>query len=135
MKLLVYASQLHANQILKKLGKYIYNHIDGAFDFRYGSNECDVFITVLYQHAVFEGNTKKKRYDSDVEEMTLDLNSATYANKIRVNIIEIDPNKKTIGHDVYLPEVFQDLRYGYEKILKNVRRRIVKEFEDYDFLF
>jgi len=34
---------------VKRIGKYLYNHIDGAFNFKSTGNTFDVWITLLYQ--------------------------------------------------------------------------------------
>lgn len=71
----------------------------------------------------------------ETQEMTLDLNITTYANKIRINIIEMEPDEKTISFDTYEAFRFADPEVAKVVIERLVRRRISKEFEEYEFLF
>lgn len=126
-----------AGQLVNKVGKYIYKHLDGAFKYKVTGNTNDVYITVLYAipaNLVKKFNLTEDKY-KDVHEMTLDLNITTYSNKIRVNIIEISPEEKTIGYDLYPPEKLQDLLQARELIFDKVKKRICKEYEDWDFIF
>lgn len=128
---------LEAGQQVNRVGKYLYKHLDGAFKMTKGSNECDVYVTVLYQippEFLKKYNITEEQY-KDVNEMTLDLNIATYQNKVRINIIEVTPDEKTIGFDVYKPEQLENLQQSAELIFDKVCKRIAKEFQDYDFLF
>lgn len=125
MEYLISATQLSANQQVNRVGKYLYKHIDGAFKFRTSSNSCDILTTILYE---VPGS-------NDVQEMTLDLNITTYQNKLRVNIIELSPNERTIGYDLYDPLVLEDLEYAKRLILQKVVKRISKAYEEYNFLF
>lgn len=118
-------SKLSANQQVNRVGKYIYKNLDGAFKFKTSSNMCDVYITLLYE---VPGS-------NDVKEMTLDLNITTYQNKLRVNIIELTPQERTIGYDLYKPEDLMNLEEAKKTILQKVIKRISKAYEGYNFLF
>lgn len=126
-----------AGQLVNRVGKYLYKHLDGAFKFKISGNTYDVWMTVLYQ--IPPRLVKIYKLDNpkylDVNEMTLNLNITTYQNKIRVNVIEVTPEEKTIGFDVFPPEKLQDLRQAYELIYNKVVKRVSKEFEDFEFLF
>lgn len=127
-RLIIFSStqqKLSANQQVNRVGKYIYKNLDGAFKFKTSSNMCDVYITLLYE---VPGS-------NDVQEMTLDLNITTYQNKLRVNIIELTPNERTLGYDLYLPEKLEDLEEAKKMILQKVIKRISKAYQDYNFLF
>lgn len=127
-RLIIFSStqqKLSANQQVNRVGKYIYKNLDGAFKFKTSSNMCDVYITLLYE--VPSSN--------DVKEMTLDLNITTYQNKLRVNIIELTPQERTIGYDLYKPEDLMNLEEAKKTILQKVIKRISKAYEDYNFLF
>lgn len=128
---------LPAGQLVNKIGKYLYKHLDGAFKFNVSSNTYDVYITVLYQipSDLLELYTLNKSIYEKVNEMTLNLNITTYQNKIRVNIIEVTPEEKTIGFDVFPPDKLQDTRQACELIYNKVVKRVSKEFEDFEFLF
>lgn len=130
-------SQLQAGQQVNRVGKYLYKHLDGAFKIKNSGNTCDVYVTVLYQippEFLKKYGIEESKYQ-EVNEMTLNINITTYQNKVRINIIEVTPDEKTIGYDLYQPEELEDLQKSADKIFKRVCRRISKEFQDYDFLF
>lgn len=122
-----------AGQLVNKIGKYIYKHLDGAYKFEKTPNVCDVYITVLY--SIPANIAKTYNIDAELHEMTLNLNITTYQNKIRVNIIEMTPEECTIGFDVFPPEKLQDLNDALDLIYEKVKKRISKRYEDWDFIF
>ena len=40
---------MSANQQVKRVGQYLYRHIDGAYDYRSGPNSFDVYFILLYE--------------------------------------------------------------------------------------
>lgn len=126
---------LSANQQVNRLGKFLYKHIDGAFNYKKSSNMYDVYMTILYQLPVESQDMSKGKEFNDLHEMTLDINITTYLNKVRINIIEMTPEEKTIGYDLYEPEKLEDLVKASEIILKKIHKRISREFREYEFLF
>lgn len=126
---------LSANQQVNRVGKFLYKHIDGAFNYKKSSNMYDVYMTILYQLPVESQDESKGKEFNDLHEMTLDINITTYMNKVRVNIIEMTPEEKTIGYDLYEPEKLEDLFEASEGIMKKIHRRISREFREYEFLF
>lgn len=88
---------------------------------------CDVYFTLLYQDT---NSGSDKVYD-----MTIDLNITTYQNKVRVNIIEMDPNERTIGYDCYDPNSMKDLQNAKKMILNKIIKKVSNAYKDYDFLF
>lgn len=126
---------LSANQQVNRLGKFLYKHIDGSFNYKKSSNMYDVYMTILYQLPVDKQDEAKGKEFNDLHEMTLDINITTYMNKVRVNVIEMTPEEKTIGYDLYEPEKLEDLVKASETILKKIQKRISREFREYDFLF
>lgn len=127
--------KLAASQQVNRVGKYLYKHLDGAFKIKNSSNTCDIYSTVLYQIPYLKRIPGKGKEYNDVHEMTINLNITTYQNKVRINIIEMDPNERTIGYDLYKPEVLEDLDFACKLIYQKVCKRISKAYEDYDFLF
>lgn len=130
-------NNLQPAQLVNKLGKFMYKHLDGAFKIENTANMCDVYVTVLYAipREIIE---LYKIYDpkySDVNEMTIDINITTYQNKIRVDTIEKTPEEKTLGFDLFPPEKLLDLNKALELVYSKVCRRIEKEFDDFEFLF
>lgn len=120
-------TKLSANQQVNRVGKYLFNHIDSAYNYKKSGNMFDVYITAYYQDT--------SRLDSSVEEMNIDINITTYSNKLRINIISLDENEKTIGSDVYTPEFLEDLPKAYSKIMHRIKYRMSKEFSKYEFIF
>lgn len=112
-----------ASKQITRIGKYLYNHIDGAYKFSSGSNSYDVYIVISYKDS-----------SNEDKELNLDLNLTTYQNKIRMNIIALDPQEQTVGSDVFKPEEVQNLEAAYQKILQKVYKRIEKAFPDFEFV-
>lgn len=122
-------------QWVNKVGKYMYNNLDGAFKFKKSSNMYDVFITLLYQLKEEDRDPDKGEEYNDVHEMTLDLNITTYQNKLRVNVIEDDKNERTIGHFVVSEEKLQDLEAAKDLIYNKVIKQVSRAYDDFDFIF
>lgn len=127
--------KLQPAQVINQVGRYLYKHLDGAFKYQKSGNTFDIFTTVLYQIPYLQRIPGRGKEYNDVHEMTLNINLTTYANKIRVNVVEITPEEKTIGFDVYTPEQIQDPIRASSIIMDRIKRRITREFKDYDFLF
>lgn len=121
------------NKLVNQLGRYMYKRLDGALSFKTSVNQCEIITMVLYQNKLEDrtGNS----IDDEMKEMHLNINITTYQDKIRVNVIEISPNEKTIGSDIYKIDVMTDLVEAHEKIWDKVKRRIIREYQQYDFLF
>ena len=112
------------------VGKYLYNHLDGAFKYVKSGNMNDVYVTLLYQLKEELGGNP-----NDVQEMTIDINITAYQNKLRINTIEMDPMERTLGHDIMKPEELVDLKQTKEIIIWKVGNRIRKAYKDYVILF
>ena len=119
-----------ANKQVNRVGKYLYKHIDGAYKYDQHANECDVYVTLLYELKEEYGGVK-----NDVKEMTIDINITTYSNKLRVNTIELTPDKRTLGFDLIPPDKLVNLEDAKLLIEKIVRKRIQKAYKDYHILF
>lgn len=126
---------ISANQQVNKVGNYLYKHIDGAFKYKKSSNQYDVYFTLLYQVPYLQRIPGKGKEYNDVHEMTVDINITTYQNKLRVNVIELAPNERTIGYNLYRPEVLEDLPSAMARIWRNVIKQVSKAYKDYDFIF
>ena len=137
MKILCKSTSLHmaTNQKVKQIGKYIYNHIDGAFKYKSSSNMYDIYLTLLYQIPYWNRIPGKGSEYNDLHEMTIDINLTTYQNKIRVNTIEMTPNQRTLGYDIISPEKLQDTEEAMHLIYNKVKKRISRAYSEYDFLF
>lgn len=122
--------QMPASQQVNRVGKYLYKHLDGAYDYKKSGNMYDVYCTLLYQlKPEFGGEV------NDVKEMTIDINVTTYQNKLRINTIEMTPKERTLGFDLMKPEELIDLQKAMEIIIWKVGNRIRKAYKDYIILF
>ena len=123
---------LPASKQVKRIGQYLYKHIDGAYDFNSSSNNYDVYFLLLYE---LKKELREPGKDYPVEEMKININVTTYQNKVRINIIELTPKERTIGFDLYAPEKVQDLQKAYPVIMEKIYKRVYKAYEDYYFLY
>lgn len=126
--------KMQAGQQVNKIGQYLYKHIDGAFKIEKTGNMCDVYFMILYEIPKLQRRFGHPE-DRKMHEMHINLNITTYQNKIRVNVIEVSPEERTLGSYVFLPEVMQDLETAKKLILDKVVKRVSKVYEDYDFVF
>ena len=124
-----------ASQQVNKLGKYLYKHLDGAFEFKKSGNTFDVYSTLLYQLNPEYYGTEEDTGDHDVQEMTINISITTYQNKVRVNTIEVNPNARTLGFDIIPPDTLKDLEAARKLIVKKVGNRIRKAYHHYTILF
>lgn len=124
-----------ASKLVNQLGKYLYKHIDGAYEYEKSPNTFDIYMTVYYQVPQLSDKPGRGITYSDIYEMDLNLNLTTYSNKIRMNIIEISPEEQTVGFDVIPPEKLEDLPAAQNLILSRVEKRLRKYFDGYEFLF
>ena len=130
----IVASKLQGGQQVNRIGKYLYKHIDGAYDIKNSPNMCDVYIMLLYQIPKLERNFGHPE-EGEMHEMDIDINITTYQNKIRVNVIEISPEERTLGCYVISEEVLQNLEEAKDIILRKIVKRVSKVYEDFDFIF
>lgn len=124
-------AKLQGGQLVNTLGNYLYRHIDSAYNKEKSSNMIDIYFTVIYQ--LKEEN--RTPTDKDMHEMNLNINLTTYADKIRMNIIELSPEEVTIGFNTFSIDKLQDMNSAYTLIMNTVKKRLSKKYQDYDFLF
>ena len=128
---------LQANQMVNKLGNYLYKNIDSAYKFDKKSNMYDVYFVVYYEiperiRKVYNLNSPEY---TKVNEMEINLNITTYQNKVRIDTIEVTPEARTLGFDLFPPEKLQDLHEAKILVMNKVQKRIQKRFEDFEFIF
>ena len=128
---------MNLNQQIIKIGKYLYKHLDGAIRQKSSGNTYDVNFLVLYQlPRLMQVPGRQAEGYNDMHEMILNINLTTYANKIRMNVTEISPNEKTLGHIVIDDEdMLSDLASLRKYALNRIHRWLYKEYEAYEFLF
>lgn len=120
--------------IVNRVGTYLKNNIDGAYNLKRSSNTCDVYMMVLYQIPQ-EHRRPNNREDEEMLEMDLDINVVGYDNKIRINVIEVSESEKTLGSYTYKKEQLEDLEKLKDSILDKIQKKLIKEYSDYDFVF
>ena len=125
-------------RLVNTLANYLHKHLDGSWKpVVKKANECDVYVDVYFQipsEVLDLYHIEDDRY-RNLNTVELNLNITTYQNKIRVNTIEVTPDAKTLGFDLFPPEKLQDLNEALKLIKQKVEKRIVKEFGHYDFIF
>ena len=124
---------LQPGAIVNQLGKYMYKHLDGAYKFEKHPNMFDVYTVVIY--SIPSDIVKLYKLYADTNEIELNISITTYADKIRVNITEVSPEEKTIGHDTFPLDIFTDMNKAYDIVYRKIVKRLTKEFSDFDFLF
>ena len=122
---------LPANKQVKRIGQYLYKHIDSAYDMKKSPNMVDIYFIILYQ--------KKEEFrtsdDREMHEMSININITTYQDKVRINILEVSPQERTIGFDTYKTEKLENLNEAFVMIMNKFQKRMNKAFEEYDFIF
>ena len=123
------------NQLINKVGKYLKKSIDGAYSYSTGVNVCFVKLIAYYQIPKFPDKPGGEITYSDMKEMVFEIGLTTYSNKVRVNIIELDPKEQTIGHFVVEPKKLYDMVEARKLILDKINKILNKYFEGYIFIF
>lgn len=118
------------SQLVNKVGKYLYNHLDGAYKYSKDRNTYDVYVTLLYELKPEYGGIP-----NDVQEMTINISITTYQNKIRVDTIEMTPKERTLGFDLFKIEDMYDMELAMSIIKWKVGNRIRKAYQNYNILF
>lgn len=137
MKIYIRALDEHLNPktapltlLVKQLGNEIYKYMYGRDKRKSSSDMFDIWSTMVFGLKEEFGG-----YPNDLEKMTVNINITTYSNKIRVNTIEVSPEEKTLGCDIYVPAKFDSVRSMFNKIFQNISKHIKDEYRDYDILF
>lgn len=121
------------NQLLNRVGKYLYKHIDGAYKKVQSANKYDIYMIVYYQVPIDKRDSSEET--DEVQEMKININLATYSNKIRVNLTEITPEEFTIGSIIFPAEKLENPQEAMIKINQKVRKSLEKHYKEYDFIF
>lgn len=110
---------------VKKIAKYVWSRISGRTKLTFRPNES-VIDMFLYYHT--------GRQEDPVEEVDIQLSLTAYSGKLRLNVINMSDNEKTLLHttiDASGKEP-EDIR---SEIMESVRRALSKEYTEYDFIF
>lgn len=125
MKIYLRAGQeMPASLQVTRVGKYLSKHLDGVYKTAKDRNTYDVYVNFMYQPYPEYTETPP------VNSLNIIISITTYQNKIRVNTIELTPEEKTLGCDVFSPGVMQDLENAKYLILKAVKKNVHKAYPD-----
>lgn len=127
------STKLQANQQVNRVGKYLYKHIDSAYDIDYSVNNCQVKFLVLYQ--IPQNIIDRLDLNNDTNELKIYIDITTYQNRIRVNTIVNDPYERTLKFKLYNPDVFENLDEGCKQVFKDIQMIVTKEFKDFEFIW
>lgn len=119
------------NQQINQIGKYIYHNIDGAISYKTKPNKSIVTFLMYFQY----DPDKVGKSDIDLQEIKIEIDITTYNNKVRVDIIELDPNERTLGYYLYSPESTDDMKYMKDDILNKLNKRIRKFYGQFLYLY
>ena len=137
MYFVICASNVPASKLPGIVGKALYKRLDGAYSYKATSNTSEVKSTILYQIPVDVSNkynlAKEERDQVNVMDVAISLTA--YSNKVRVNVIELSPEEKTLGHKTFVSEKFSNVQDGVQEVLAFVAKCVHKEFDGYDILF
>ena len=127
--------QIPPSQLVNKLGKYLNKTLDGAYKFKISPNMVDIYMIVLYQYPYKGLRPGDPDRLSEIEEMHININLTTYQNKIRMNLIELEPNERTLGFFVIDPEKIESLEFMKSWVMKNLIKTLNKLFDGYIFMY
>ncbi len=119
------------NQQINRIGKYLYYDIDGAVSYRTEPNKSIVTFLMYFQ----DDPNKVDQSDFELNEIKIEIDITTYNNKVRVDMIELDPNQRTLGYYLYSPESTQDMKYVRDDILNKLNKRIRKFYGQFLYLY
>lgn len=122
------------SQQVNKIGKYLYKNLGGSRSIKFSPNMCDVYFIILYQLPYNKQFVRNTPEQNDVHEMLINANITTYQNKIRVNTIEVTSEEKTLGFDLFEPELAQNLPLAKSLIYDTIVKRVARAYKDYIFL-
>ena len=135
----LYASNkgLNLSKTVNSVGKFLYKKLDGSYSMKKRSNTCEVKSTVLYQipKEVSDKYNLSKEERDNVQVMDVLISVTTYSDKIRVEVVELSPEEKTIGFKTLGSKWFENMQDGLSEVWFFVTSSIEKEFEGYDVLF
>ena len=116
--------EMPASQQVNRVGKYLANHLDGVYKVKKDRNTYDIYVHFIYQ------SWPEYTETPPINELNIIISITTYQNKIRVNTIELTPEERTIGFDLFSPQYMKDLEAARQDILRVVKRNVQKYYPD-----
>lgn len=135
-----YYNRLPLPSQVKRLGKFLKEHLTGVYKVKEPPNEYIVYTTIMYmikpevRKAMKQYPTELKGIEDEVYEMNIYLNITTYGQYIRVNVIKLDEYEQTLGFLRLEPKELISLPYCKDKIVRYVKKVIEKHYENYEVL-
>lgn len=135
-----YYNRLPLPSQVKRLGKFLAKNLTGVYKVEEPPNEYIIYTTLLYQ---VDPKVRKamKRYEKefhgieeDIYEMNIYFNITTYAQYIRVNVIQLDEYEQTLGFLRLGPKDLISLPFCKQKLLEYTKKVIEKKYEGYEVL-
>ena len=125
------------NKIVNSIGKYLYKNLEGSYSLKKHSNSCEVKFTVLYQipKNVSDKYSLAKAERDKVNVMDVCADVATYGNVLRVEILQITPESKTVAFKSFKAPAPLNVQKFLKRVLQFVTSSIEKEYEGYEVLF
>lgn len=126
--------------MVNKVGKYIYQHLEGGQRISYQANVCDI-TTLMYYMIKPEVREQMRQYDEklhgigeEIYEMKININITTYTNCLRVNVIEITPDERTLGFFKLTQTDLMSLPNCKDKTMQFIKSRIEKYYDKWEVL-
>lgn len=131
------AKQMEVTKLVNTVGKSLYKRLDGSYSFKKGNGFSEVRSTILYQipKEVSDRYNLVQEERDKVNAMDVMINITTYSNKIRVEVIELSPEEKTIAFKTFKSEAFSNIQQGLSTVYSFITSSIEKEFNGYEILF
>lgn len=123
-----------SGQLVNELGDYFKSKTDGAFKLKRSGNMVDIWMRVYYQIPAIQIPGEGKQ-SFPIQEMVININLTSYANKLRVNLIQVHPTERTLGHFVIPTEKLTDIENARKELLSRIYKRLHKLFEGYEFIY
>lgn len=117
-------SSTPGSKLVNQIGKKLYRKYKGS-RYSQSGNMVDIDVYMVYAHP--------EPY-AEVEDIKLNINITTYSNKIRINVIELDPQERTICTLIYDIDTLKDIDLTIDKIYKSIYNKISKLYSEYDFI-
>lgn len=131
------SSNVNLNKVVNSLGKAIYKRLEGSYSFKKTSNMYEIKSTILYQipKQISDKYNLVDEERNKVNVMDVTVNITTYSDKIRVEVIEVTPEEKTIAFKTFKSDWFDNIQTGINYVYSFITSSIEKEFNGYEFLF
>ena len=131
------SSNVNLNKVVNSLGKAIYKRLEGSYSFKKTSNMYEIKSTILYQipKQISDRYNLVDEERNKVNVMDVTVNITTYSDKIRVEVIEVTPEEKTIAFRTFKSDWFDNIQTGINYVYSFITSSIEKEFNGYELLF